>query len=102
MLLKKKKVTQSHNHWELQTSDKSTTKDEHSQDENNEKRWNTPGKLQRNVQWLRHGRYTMTSLRAKEHGGDTNYQLTRGNKKAPSKKEEQWTSRCKYRRLNIK
>ena len=31
----------------------------------------------------------MTSLRAKEHGGDTNYQLTRGNKKAPSKKEEQ-------------
>lgn len=55
MLLKKKKVTQSHNHWELQTSDKSTTRDEHSQDENNEKQWNTPGKLQRNVQWLRHG-----------------------------------------------
>ena len=55
MLLKKKKGKQSHNHWELQTSDKSTTKDEHSQDENNEKRWNTPGKLQRNVQWLRHG-----------------------------------------------
>ena len=30
---------QSHNHWELQTSDKSVTKDEHSQDENNKKRW---------------------------------------------------------------
>ena len=48
-MLLKKKGKKRHNHWELQTSDKSTTKDEHSQDENNEKRWNTPGKLQRNV-----------------------------------------------------
>ena len=53
---------QSHNHWELQTSDNSVTKDEHSQDENNKKRWNTSGKFQRSVQWLRHGRNTVTNL----------------------------------------
>ena len=65
MLLKKKKVTQSHNHWELQTSDKSTTKDEHSQDENNEKQWNTPGKLQRKFcsmvkAWLIHNDFSQS------------------------------------------
>lgn len=30
-----------------------------SQDENNKKRWNTSGKFQRSVQWLRHGRNTV-------------------------------------------
>lgn len=53
---------QSHNRWELQTSDKSVTKYEHSEDENNKKRWNTSGKFQRSVQWLRHGRNTVTNL----------------------------------------